>query len=57
MASLLDPRISGPIFWGTHRAWILEKLWSLPIHSACSEIPTLHLGQKTPREGATGDRL
>lgn len=39
MASLLDPRIHGPIPWGTHRAWILEKFWSHPRHSACSEVP------------------
>lgn len=53
MASLLDPCIFGPVPWGTLRAWILEKLWSLPRHSACSEVPI----SPYTREGATGDRL
>lgn len=53
MASLLDPCIFGPVPWGTLRAWILEKLWSLPRHSACSEVPV----SPYTREGATGDRL
>lgn len=39
MASLLDPRICGPVPWGTHRPLLLEKLWSVPRHSACSEVP------------------